>query len=146
MNNILLSNILVPVILAILMNGYIYSNKLYNKIVNPYIPPGYIVGIIWIIIFGLLGYVHYKLYKLNNSSTRASLFTIFVIIFSLSYPLITNLKFKSGILLDLFTLIFAFILGLLVLDESKEIFIYIIPLIVWAIYVNIADVIECSKI
>jgi tryptophan-rich sensory protein len=63
-------HILIPVISAIIMNGIIYAlhlNKINSKELNKlYIPPGYIIGIIWTILFALLGYVHYLLYKLNH--------------------------------------------------------------------------------
>jgi tryptophan-rich sensory protein len=149
MTNILLYSVLIPIVLALIMNGIIYTfglNKYDSKnIVNPLIPPGYIIGTIWIIILGLLGYVHYLLYKINNKISLASVFTIFIILFCISYPLLTGLKQKSGLLLNLITLILAFILGLLVIIESKYIFIFVVPLIVWASYVNVAYVIQCSQ-
>jgi len=147
MQNILLYNILIPIIAAITMNGIIYTfglNKQSMK-TNPLIPPGYVIGTIWIIILGLLGYVHYLIYKLNNKITFTSLFIIFIILFCISYPIITGLKEKSGLLLNLITLILSFILGLLVIIQSKYIFIYIIPFILWSIYVNAAFVIQCSE-
>ena len=144
MEHILLYSILIPIIAAIMMNGIIYTfglNKQYDKsIINPYIPPGYVIGTIWVVILGLLGYSHYLLYKLNNRISFTSLFLIFVILFCISYPLITWLKQKSESLLNLITLILAFILGMLVLIESKYIFIYIIPLIAWTTYINIVYV------
>jgi len=149
MTNILLYSVLIPVITAIIMNGIIYTfgiNKQYNKsIINPLLPPGYVIGTIWIIILGLLGYVHYLLYKLKNGISFTSIFLIFVILFCISYPLITGLKQKSGLLLNLISLILAFILGILVIIESKYIFIYIVPLILWATYVNAVYVIQCSE-
>jgi len=148
MTNILLYSILIPVITAIMMNGIIYTFGIIKKnksIRNPLIPPGYVIGTIWIIIFGLLGYVHYLLYKLKNGISFTSIFLIFVFLFCISYPLITGFKEKSGLLLNLITLILAFILGMLVIIESKYIFLYIIPLILWAAYVNIAYVIQCSE-
>jgi len=147
MQNILLYNILIPIIAAITMNGIIYTfglNKQSMK-TNPLIPPGYVIGTIWIIILGLLGYVHYLIYRLNNKITFTSLFIIFIILFCISYPIITGLKEKSGLLLNLITLILSFVLGLLVIIQSKYIFIYIIPFILWSIYVNAAFVIQCSK-
>jgi tryptophan-rich sensory protein len=141
MEHILLYSILIPIIAAVMMNGIIYTfglNKQYDKnIINPYIPPGYVIGTIWVVILGLLGYSHYLLYKLNNRISFTSLFLIFVILFCISYPLITWLKQKSESLLNLITLILAFILGILVIIESKYIFIYIIPLIAWTTYINI---------
>ena len=147
MNYILFYNIFIPIIAAIMMNGIIYTfglNKQSMK-TNPLIPPGYIIGTIWIIILGLLGYVHYLIYKLNNKITFTSLFIIFIILFCILYPIITGLKEKSGLLLNLITLILSFVLGLLVIIQSKYIFIYIIPFILWSIYVNAAFVIQCSE-
>jgi tryptophan-rich sensory protein len=143
MNN-LYYNIFIPIIIAIIMNASIYllgwnkdDDMKYKKSI---LPPGYVIGIIWIIIFGLLGYSHYLLYNINNRISLGSISIIFVILFCLSYPIITKLKFKNGLLLNLITLILSFILGLIVIIESKYVFLYIIPLIVWSCYVNISDV------
>jgi tryptophan-rich sensory protein len=113
-----------------------------NKKQNSYIPPSYIIGIIWVIILGLLGYVHYLLYEKYNSITISSLLIIFLILFCISYPLITSLKVKSELLLNLFTLILAFSTGLVIICQSKYIFIYLIPLILWSSYINIVFAIE----
>jgi tryptophan-rich sensory protein len=150
MNWLLYANIFIPILSAIIMNYIIYSNnwqyegKKYNKEKkisnsNKLLPPGYIIGIIWIIIFGLLGYVHYQLYMLKNKSNIASWFVILFIIFSLAYPLLTNglQEDKTAFLLNLITLILAFILALLVIVKSVKIFYYLIPLLLWASYVNI---------
>jgi tryptophan-rich sensory protein len=141
MSKILLYSVSIPIIAAIIMNGIIYTfglNKKTNKnTINPYIPPGYIVGIIWIIILGLLGYVHYLLYNLKNEISFTSLFVIFIILFCISYPLITGLNEKKGQLLNLITLILAYVLGLCTIIESKYIFIYVIPFIIWSTYVNL---------
>jgi tryptophan-rich sensory protein len=148
-----LFHILIPVLAAIIMNGIIYtfginkySEKTEKNKINPYIPPGYIVGSIWVIILGLLGYLHYLIYKKYEAITFTSLLIIFVILFCISYPLITGLKVKTGLLFNLITLILAFILALFVISESKIMFIYLIPLLVWASYVNIAFTIQCSEI
>jgi tryptophan-rich sensory protein len=139
MNTFLLYNIFIPILLAIIVNGIIYTFGIRGmEKSNPFIPPGYIVGSIWVVILGLLGYVHYLLYSIDNKITFASLFTIFVILFCISYPFITGLKEKNASLLNLISLILAFTLGLLVIVQSKYIFIYTVPLIVWTSYVNFA--------
>lgn len=117
------------------------KNEFYKK----YIPPGYIIGIIWIIIFGLLGYAHYLLFvKHNGRITFSSLSIIFIIIFCLLYPFITGLKVKSGLLLNLISLILAFTLGIIIILESKFIFLFILPLILWTSFINIIDTLQCS--
>jgi len=118
------------------------------------------------IIFGLLGYAHYLMYKLKDRINIGSISIVLVIIFCLLYPVITemnrsfsedsslfsevsakentSLKFKYGLLLNLITLIISFVLGFIIILQSKYIFLYIIPLIVWASYVNIVDTLICS--
>jgi len=141
----LLYHILVPIVLAIIMNGIIYmfklnknDNLINDSLYKKFLPPGYIIGSIWLIIFGLLGYVHYLIYKQNdNKITITSLFICFIILFCLSYPLITGLKVKSGIIMNLLSLILGFILGIVIITQSKYAFLFVLPLIIWASYVNI---------
>ena len=70
MNYALLYNIFIPVVLAIIINlisfGLGWSGKSKDSKRNPLLPPGYVIGIVWIIILGLLGYVHYEIFKLHN--------------------------------------------------------------------------------
>jgi tryptophan-rich sensory protein len=154
-NNNLLYHIFIPILLAIFMNGIIYTfriNKTTKEEESKYIyykkflPPGYIIGTIWVIIFGLLGYAHYLVFNQNqNKITISSLSIILVIIYCLLYPLITGLKVKSGLLLNLISLILAFSLGIIIILESKYIFLFILPLIIWSSYVNVIDTIQCSS-
>ena len=146
-----LYHVLIPVLLALSMNSFIYlfgiNKKDEQKQNNQYfklLPPGYVIGIVWTIIFGLLGYAHYLMYKLKDRISIGSVSIVLVIIFCLLYPVITLLKFKYGLLLNLITLIISFVLGIIIILESKYIFLYIIPFIVWASYVNIVDTLICS--
>jgi tryptophan-rich sensory protein len=143
-------HILIPVLLAISMNSFIYlfginkkdeQDNQYSKL----LPPGYVIGIVWTIIFGLLGYAHYLMYKLNDRINIGSVSIVLVIIFCLLYPVITSLKLKYGLLLNLITLIISFVLGFIIILQSKYIFLYIIPFIVWSSYVNIVDTLICSN-
>jgi len=54
-------HIIIPIILAIILNYYIYIQKWNNNNNNNKLPPGYIIGFIWIVILGLLGYIHFLL-------------------------------------------------------------------------------------
>ena len=132
-------HILIPIILAILMNGIIYTFGLNmdDKIKNEYLPPGYIIGIFWIILLGLLGYIHYYLYHLDNRINFGSLSIVFLIIFCISYPLISSLNIKNGYFLNLVSLILTFIVSLIVLQYSKYAFLFMIPLIVRNCYINL---------
>jgi len=140
-------HIFAPVLLAAISNGLIYGfgvNRNQDKR-NPYLPPGYVIGSIWMVLFGFLGYAHYLLYRVNQRSTRASLAIVGLFLFCLAYPLFTGLRAKSGLLLNLATLILAFVVSMLVLVESARVVVWLIPLLAWATFVNVVFVVECAE-
>ena len=114
---------------------------------NSLLPPGWMIGLIWTIIFGFLGYAQYLVMKDNNKWTLGSIAIIVVAVFCLLYPVLIYLgargdpdKYeKYARLINLLALILAFVLGLLVIRESEGAFLFLLPLIVWASYVNLAD-------
>ena len=140
-------HIFIPVLLAGLSNGLIYGfgiNQNRDK-PNPYLPPGYVIGSIWIVLFGFLGYAHYLLYRVGQRSTPASLAIVGLFLFCMAYPLLTGLRVKSGLLLNLATLVLGFIVAMMVLAESAAVVVWLVPLLIWATFVNVVFVIECSE-
>lgn len=140
-----LLHIVIPIVLAIIINALMYSFKKDYKsqdyVKNKLLPPGYVIGIIWIIILGLLGYSHYLLVSQNNKVTVSSVMIVILVIFCLMYPFMTGglkKKYSNIHILNLITLIFAFIVALNVILQNRIAFYYMIPLLLWAIYVNIA--------
>jgi hypothetical protein len=96
------------------------------------IPPGYIVGSIWIILFGLLGYIHHRL---GNDSSYASVSIYVFIGYSLSYPFLTRLENTD--IYNKMAWVLAFLCSLLLYYENRELIPYILPLLAWVTYVNI---------
>ena len=123
--------------LAILINTMIYKKQIvnYKPQTSKYLPPGYIVGSIWVLLFGLLGYI---IYRLQNYTSVASISIYGFILFSVLYPFIT--KLSPGFLSDMFNKI-AFLLACsvcyLVYSENHGLTIYLLPLFCWMVYVNI---------
>jgi tryptophan-rich sensory protein len=140
--------ILIPVIAGIIMNGIIYTFKLYPKIhqeVNVFVP-GYIIGIIWIVLLAILGYVNYLLYIIDNKINFGVLFNIILSLFLISYPILNSLSKNSYILLyNIIALILSFTFTLIVILYSKYKFIYLIPLLIWLSYINIIYTFNISK-
>lgn len=137
------THILTPIILACIVNIIIYKNGWNMKSKKEYtktlLPPGYIIAIVWNVILGLLGYLHYLLWSFNNKkSSLASFSIILFVLFCLSYPFLTELDPSKGFTLNLLTLIFAIILAIIVFNSTKNIkyLIYLMPLLLWSIYVN----------
>jgi tryptophan-rich sensory protein len=137
-------HILAPVVAALLMNGLIFSQGwkiAKSKNPNPYIPPGGIVGLVWMILFGLLGYVHYRLYSENkNRSTTASIAIILFILYSLAYyPILVVFGSNPNAfsILNLGALLFAAVITALVYQENVALLPYMAPLMAWTGYVNL---------
>jgi hypothetical protein len=93
---------------------------------------------IWMILIGFLGYAYYL--ALNNIS---SISILLLIIYSLSYPFITmnksNIEIES---LNIIYIIITYFIFLLVLSENSKAAIYILPLLLWIIYIFITIYIE----
>ena len=136
----------VPIMLALIINAFIYSsgwNEYKNATPkNPLIPPGYIIGSIWVLIFGFLGYAHYLLYAKNNTMTWGTVAIELAVAFCLAYPFLTNglKQNKIAAYLNYATLLISGMLGFAVLNESKSAVVYTVPFIIWSAYVNFADV------
>ncbi len=163
--------ILIFVTICIAGNIILWRNNLYGKTEdssftrNPLIPRGWIIGIIWVIIFGFLGYSMYLLIKHNKEEHEflyghegsgfsvASIAIIVVAIFCLLYPVFIYIGGRGdpvkseryAKIFNLIALILAFVLGLLVIREDEDSFLFILPLIVWASYVNFASSLYDNK-
>lgn len=130
---------------AILVNIFIYvfgyvKTTMYAKIKsNKWFPPGIIVGLIWIIIFGFLGYSHYLVWKEVGGVSVASVAIIVFAVYALFYPIIAFGRERRAKFMDFFALILAFVVALLVIEKSVNAFYYLIPLLVWASFVNLLE-------
>jgi tryptophan-rich sensory protein len=141
--------ILAPILLAIIFNGILFSFKLSDKYKYPYSQNksskyGYLIGIIWTIIFGFIGYTYYLLYKESkNYFTPGTIAIILYLIFSLSYPFITFRFTQLTDILNIISLFIALFLMIIVGNEywksanSLRILFYLMPLLVWLLFVNI---------
>lgn len=135
----MLLNIFVPIILAVITNVIIFTLKWNSSESNPFLPPGYVIGVIWILIFGCLGYVHYIASLIYGFYSIPALSIIFLITFCLAYPFITKLKQKIGVTLNTVTLILVSIVSFVTVHYIPIVFKWMIPIFLWASYVNIAD-------
>ena len=145
MNSVYL-HVAAPVAAAALMNGFLFSQRLSiakKANPNPYIPPGPIVGGIWFILLGILGYIHFCLYQKGGYKFTTGCITIICfVLYCLAYPVITSLSPNPNIffILNLAALWFALITSLRIIEEDASLMIYTIPLLVWTSYVNIVTV------
>ena len=139
MNIVLYLSILIPVILLISINFYMkYNNILLEEDYSSDIPREsreyFILGI-WTILIGFLGYSYYLMR--NNISSVA---IIIIIIYTLTYPFITLGKNRIEIeSLNIIYILITYIIFLLVLSENSNAALYILPLLLWIVYIFIAS-------
>ena len=136
-------HLLIPIIIALILNFIISIKKWDDGKKGSLLPSGPYIGIIWMAILVSLGHAHYLLYE-KSKVTFASLFLIGVIIYCISYPIITQLDKKKGATFNVIALVLTSILLLVVYQESYQAFIYILPLFIWISFVSYSDSIVCS--
>lgn len=147
MNIILYLSIIIPIILLLVINFYMRYNEMIlddpdkdgdSEDDEEYISRENMILGIWMILIGFLGYAYYL--ALNNIS---SISILLLIIYSLSYPFITmnksNIEIES---LNIIYIIITYFIFLLVLSENSKAAIYILPLLLWIIYIFITIYIE----
>lgn len=139
MNIVLYLSILIPVIFLMSINFYLkYNNILLEDGDSSDIlgeSREYIILGIWAILIGFLGYSYYLMR--NNISSVA---IIIIIIYTLIYPLITLGKNRNQIeFLNIIYILITYIIFLLVLSENSNAAIYILPLLLWIVYIFIAS-------
>lgn len=124
-----------PIICALIVNGIIFGLKWSQQERNKYLPPGYIIAVVWVFILGILGFLHYLVYAKHPFAAWS---VISLITFCLLYPFITSgLRYNAlSKIMNLATLILSFMVAIIL----PRIYIgYMLPIIIWASYVNIAQ-------
>lgn len=129
---------LIPVALACAVNGVIYGLGWAQRNDNTfkYIPPGYVIAGIWIALFSVLGFCLSLLWGIWIPYIALSSLLVFCIL----YPFLTGgLQEKRGKLLNVITLIFAFLVSWVCHTYNDSTVYYFIPLLIWVSYVNIVQ-------
>jgi len=139
MNIVLYLSILIPVIFLMSINFYLKYNNILLEDGGSSVIIGesreYIILGIWAILIGFLGYSYYLMR--NNISSVA---IIIIIIYTLTYPFITLGKNSNQIeFLNIIYILITYIIFLLVLSENSNAALYILPLLLWIVYIFIAS-------
>ena len=135
-----------PVLAAAALNAWIYANG-WDRPVSPrsaMLPPGPIIAMTWMAIFASLGYAHYLLRTAH--ATQAANAILLVLSWCLMYPVVTR-RFRSTRVANLLTLVIAAILcvGVAHVQGNSNALHFVLPVLLWASYVNLSDAVECSS-
>jgi len=138
MNLRLILYIIIPIILALTINLITYITgtwRMRDNEPNKLLPPGFVVGTVWMILFGILGYVLYLL----RGNAAGSMVTIIFLIYALAYNYLPVSLFNLWNLIALL-LAFMIVITVLLTEPSTKFTKYVLllsPLLAWTIYVNV---------
>jgi tryptophan-rich sensory protein len=145
-------HVLTPVVLSALVNAHVYvsnsndrnSGTASSAVAQKLLPPGYVIGIVWTIIFALLGYAHYRVFP-----SIASFVIVAALAYCLAYPYLTMFKSapfqRATKFLNTLSLIVAALVAAATVAKDTVAFVAALPLLAWASYVNLVDAIECQS-
>jgi tryptophan-rich sensory protein len=138
--------ILIPIILSFIINIFIFRKKNKNLIKSrklKYLPPGSVIGTVWIILLGLLGYIYSLIDNKNKTMNIQKILLILLTLFCLSYSVLTansTLRFSKNY--NYLTLIFVLTVYYSIYSKYPKISYYLIPLLCWVLYVNIITLLD----
>jgi tryptophan-rich sensory protein len=105
-----------------------------------------VIGLVWIFIFGMMGYCFYKLTDKNEKETGSASLTfggIAIIIygvFALFYPFFTYAaREKNANVINYIAVVGALVLGIIVIEEDVGSFYFLLPLLLWVSYIGLTD-------
>jgi tryptophan-rich sensory protein len=136
-----------PIILALTMNLVIYMrgwNAGGDRIRTPGLPPGWIIGSVWVVLLGLLGYATYLAFVQKERVLVALL--VVLMAQCITYPLYTGgLRKQSANVGNVGALINGFVVALVAARRVPCAVPYLVPLLVWASYVNVVTAVDTTR-
>jgi tryptophan-rich sensory protein len=145
--------ILVFALVCAVLNVFMYMIGWYGKgkhgmyATNKFLPPGFLIGLIWIGIFASLGNALYVAYSVDDVWTTSTIAIIVVASYCLLYPFLTMFMHERYVVvLNLIALLMAIALAVIVIHENLEAFWYVLPLLVWCSYVVFSDIMQYASV
>ena len=135
--------------------GYYGHGKrgMYSR--NKYLPPGGLIGLVWIGIFASLGYSFFLSYSGDPFEgktepakwTSATIAIVVVASYCLLYPFLTRFMHERYIVVfNLIALLMAAVLCIIVINECVAAFWYTLPLLAWCSYIVFSDIMQYNSV
>ena len=144
--------ILLFIFIAIIGNVF-FNNEENNEmkseieIDNTYLPPGYLIGFIWVVIFGLLGFIYMKVDQKKNKDYISRFSIMFFVALCFMYG--SLIEGKSSRFIKNYNYI-AFIalccLTYILSNSVMEYKLYLLPIFLWVGYVSLLTLLDDLKV
>jgi benzodiazapine receptor len=131
--------IFIPIILGFISTLFINKNNIPSSVKSPINPPKWLFGVVWPILYLLLGYSSYIIYnsKALNKNKIFMLYIIHIILLSIWFPVFVNYYNKK---LSLASLIFILLYAIYLYFEYNKINVIasycLIPYILWLCFAS----------
>lgn len=125
----------VPIVLALVANGLVYGHPaaLWVRPKNPRLPPGWVIGAVWVVLFGMLGHVAYLVRTHRGLHALVGI----ILAYCLAYPFATNVAPSLAGSLNAGALLLAVVLVCaLAAQRRTRAVVWSVPLLAWCAYVN----------
>lgn len=133
-------SIVLPFLAVLLGNGLIYASGSLN---NPdyeavsWGPPGWMIGLIWCVIYPLWGAARWKVAAKGDANSGRSYWVAALIVWGLFYPVVTAFVGTAGsVAANVFSLVLAIITIIRVWPASMAAVAMIAPSILWLFVAN----------
>ncbi len=133
-------SIVIPLAAVVIGNGLIYASGSLN---NPdyeavsWGPPGWLIGVIWCVIYPLWGAARWKVAAKNDAMSGRSLWVVALIVWGLCYPVVTAFTGTLGsVVANILSLVLAIMTTIRVWPASMAAVGLIAPSILWLCIAN----------
>jgi translocator protein len=129
-------NITMAVALCLAINAVIFGSGWDASDTDAQIwfaPPGYVVGTVWVILFGLIGAARYLLNASGEAAKGAKNWLVILLLFCLAYPIYT-IGFNSeliGFFGNLATIALTIFVFIKTRKFSKSAALLLVPIVLW---------------
>jgi translocator protein len=144
-------NITMAVALCLAINAVIFGSGWDASDTDAQIwfaPPGYVVGTVWVILFGLIGAARYLLNASGETARSTKNWLVILLLFCLAYPIYT-IGFNSeliGFLGNLATIALTVFVLTRTLKFSKLAAFLLVPIILWVSFATLIVMAELGWI
>lgn len=135
-------NVAIAVFLCLVINSIIFGfgwDGGDDTINIWFAPPGYVVGTVWVILFGLIGASRYALNRAGKPASRTKTLLGALLLFCLAYPIYT-LGFNSefiGFLGNIATILFTIFAMWRVWKFSRAAAALLFPIVLWVSFATV---------
>ena len=131
-----------PLLATLLLNGFIFATGMRSDdpaITNiAWAPPGWVVGLIWSLIFPMWGLARWLSWRSGSAGQIAARWIVVLMAWSLAYPFLTlGFQVELGAIMNGLSLLLGLFVMLQVWTRAPNAAAWIVPSLLWMCFANV---------